>query len=104
MFSVTDTAQKQIKEFFKDKELKPIRVFLNQGGCCGPQMAMGLDDKKENDSVFKVDGVQYLIDKSLLIQAQPIIVDYLTNGFIVSSNLKLDNGCSTCGSSGGSCS
>ncbi|SPD75317.1 conserved hypothetical protein [uncultured Desulfobacterium sp.] len=103
MFTITETAQKQIKEFFKDKELKPIRVFLNQGGCCGPQMALGLDDKKENDSVFKVDGVQYLIDKRLLIQVQPISVDYETNGFIVSSNLKFNSGCSSCGSTGGSC-
>jgi iron-sulfur cluster assembly protein len=104
MFTVTETAQKQIKEYFKDKEIKPIRVFLNQSGCCGPQLAMGLDDKRANDSVFKVDGVQYLIDKTLLVQAQPVSVDYVSNGFMVSSELKFDSGCSGCGSGGGSCS
>lgn len=33
MLDVTMTAQQQIAEFFKDKkEVKPIRLFLNQGG------------------------------------------------------------------------
>ncbi len=33
MFNVTEMAQQQIAEFFKGKEeVKPIRLFLNQGG------------------------------------------------------------------------
>lgn len=103
MFTVTEAAQRELNAFFMDKEIKPIRIFLNQGGCCGPKMAMALDEKGDNDSTFKVDGIQYLIDKSLLIKAQPITVDYGTNGFIVSSSLKFDSGCSSCGSDGGSC-
>lgn len=32
MMNVTEMAQQQIAEFFKDKEVKPIRLFLNQSG------------------------------------------------------------------------
>ena len=32
MFNVTEMAQQQIAEFFKDKEVKSIRLFLNQSG------------------------------------------------------------------------
>lgn len=32
MLQVTENATKELVEFFKDKEVKPIRVFLNQGG------------------------------------------------------------------------
>lgn len=32
MLNVTEMAQQQIAEFFKDKEIKPIRLFLNQSG------------------------------------------------------------------------
>ncbi len=32
MLNVTETAQQQIAEFFKEKEVKPIRLFLNQSG------------------------------------------------------------------------
>jgi len=32
MFEITKAAQQQIEAFFKDKEIKPIRLFLNQSG------------------------------------------------------------------------
>lgn len=32
MFEVTKSAQQQIEEFFKDKEIRSIRLFLNQSG------------------------------------------------------------------------
>jgi len=32
MIEVTDSATQQVAEYFKGKEVKPIRVFLNEGG------------------------------------------------------------------------
>ncbi len=32
MFEVTQSASEQIAAYFKGKEIKPIRVFLNEGG------------------------------------------------------------------------
>ncbi len=32
MIEVTPEATKQISEHFKDKEVAPIRIFLNEGG------------------------------------------------------------------------
>ncbi len=32
MLEVTENATKELGEFFKGKEAKPIRIFLNQGG------------------------------------------------------------------------
>jgi hypothetical protein len=32
MFEVTPAATEQVTEFFKDKEVLPIRIFLNEGG------------------------------------------------------------------------
>jgi len=32
MVEVTESASKQIAEYFKDKEITPIRIFLNSGG------------------------------------------------------------------------
>jgi hypothetical protein len=32
MVEVTELATKQIAEYFKDKEVSPIRIFLNAGG------------------------------------------------------------------------
>ncbi len=32
MLNVTEKAQEQIAEYFKDKEISPVRIFLNSGG------------------------------------------------------------------------
>ncbi len=32
MFEVTESAKNELTNFFKGKEIKPIRIFLNQGG------------------------------------------------------------------------
>lgn len=104
MFNVTEKAQEQIKEYFTDKDLMPVRVFLHQGGCGGPQLAMALDDKKNTDTVFTFAGIEYLVDSEFLEQAKPIDVDYIESGFKVTSSLELGGGCSSCGTEGSCCS
>lgn len=32
MIEVTETAAKQLAEFFKDREVPGIRIFMNEGG------------------------------------------------------------------------
>ena len=105
MLVVTEAAQAQIAEYFKEKKIKPIRIFLNQGGCGGGQLAMAIDAETPGDKVFTVAGIDYLINRSFLEAAQPIKVDYDAMGFAVSSALKLEGGgCSGCGSSSSCCS
>ncbi|GAB6094209.1 hypothetical protein JCM14469_04610 [Desulfatiferula olefinivorans] len=103
MFNVTPKAQEQIRAYFTGKQRMPIRVFLHNT-CCGSELAMALDEKKATDTVFTVDGVDYLVDRDFLADAQPIGVDYIETGFKVTSSLKLGGGCSSCGSSGSCCS
>ena len=59
---------------------------------------MALDEPKENDSVFDVDGFQYLVDKDLLEKAKPIKVDYLNIGFKIDSGMDFGaaSGCAGC--------
>lgn len=103
MFNITETARTQIAEYFKDKEIKPVRIFLSQG-CGGAQLAMALDEEKANDIIYTLDGIQYVMEKEFLDQAQPIEVDFSENGFKVFSSLDLGAGCSNCGSKGQCCS
>ncbi len=37
MIKVTKTAQEQVKSYFNDKELQPVRIFVSSGcgGSCG---------------------------------------------------------------------
>ena len=32
MVEVTDSASRQIAEYFKGRDVEPIRIFLNEGG------------------------------------------------------------------------
>lgn len=103
MLNVTETAQQKVAEHFTDKEVIPIRIFLQEGGCGGPQVSMALDEKKESDSVFKFAGIEYLVDVAFLEEAKPIEIDFIETGFKVTTSLEL-GGCSTCGTTGSCCS
>ena len=61
---------------------------------------MALDEPKETDSVFDINGFQFIIDKDLLIEARPIKVDFAHFGFQLDCALKFDNGCTACSTCG----
>ncbi|MBF0100283.1 MAG: IscA/HesB family protein [Desulfobacterales bacterium] len=103
MFEVTPAAQQEIEAYFKHKEIKPIRIFLHEGSCCGPSLVMALDEIKQNDAVYEISNISYIIDKAFLAKAEPIKVDFDEMGFSISSQIDLQSGsCSSC-SSAGSC-
>ena len=96
MIHVTKTAQEQIKNYFNNKKIQPVRIFVT-GGCGGSQLAMAMDETKETDSIFTYDGVDYIMETSLLEQAKPVEIDFSGVGFKLNSNLELGNYCSSCG-------
>ena len=98
MVEVTEMATKQIADYFKDKAVMPIRIFLNEGGWGGPSLAMALDESKDTDEVYDIDGFQYVVDKEFVKKATPIKVDFKEIGFSISSSIELGSGC------GGGCS
>lgn len=71
---------------------------------------MVLDEPKDTDDSYDIDGLTYLIDKDLAQKSGDVKVDFVDNGwqqgFMVSSAMPLDGGggCSGGCDSGGSCS
>ncbi|GAB6097699.1 hypothetical protein JCM14469_39530 [Desulfatiferula olefinivorans] len=61
---------------------------------------MALDEARDTDQVYEVDGFKYIVDSEFIKEAAPIKVDYLDIGFKVTSNLKLESGCGGCSSTG----
>ena len=97
MVKVTKSAIEKISEYFIDNELKPIRIFLHEGGCAPSSLALDVDEIKNTDTVFDIDGFQFIIDEDLLIEAKPIKIDYNTrSGFQFDSSLEFEDGCSLC--------
>jgi len=101
MLEVTKLATDKLNEYFKNKEREPIRIFLNSGGCGGPSLAMALDEQKDTDDVFDIDGFKYIVDKELMKEAEPIKVDFAHFGFQLDCSLEFEEGCSACAVSGG---
>ena len=99
MLEVTKTATDKIAEYFIDKEVEPIRIFLNAGGWGGPSLAMVLDEPKDTDTVFDIDGFQFVVDKELLREAEPIKIDFAHFGFQIDCSLQFEEGCLGCGTS-----
>lgn len=64
---------------------------------------MVLDEPREEDQIFNLKGITYLVEKELYERAKPIMIDYVVSpfgsGFQIRSNLNL--GGASCG---GSCS
>ncbi len=63
---------------------------------------MALDESKDTDEIFEVDGYEYIADKEFLKQATPVKIDFLQTGFKIDSSIDLGPGCGG-GCSEGSC-
>jgi iron-sulfur cluster assembly accessory protein len=103
MFSVSEKAGEMITEFFKGRqEARSIRVLLQGGGCSGYALGLAMDESTPDDEVFEQGGIKYVVEKGLLQEAQPIVVDFMEtphgSGFQVQSNLKRQGSCSSCSS------
>jgi Fe-S cluster assembly iron-binding protein IscA len=97
MLEVTKSATEKIAEYFKDKDISPVRIFLLAGGCGLPSLALDLDEPKETDYVFNIDGFKFIVDKEFMKEAEPIKVDYnRISGFQFDCELEFEEGCSAC--------
>lgn len=64
---------------------------------------MALDEPRETDEVFHINGFQFVVDKGFYKKAKPITVDFVGYGFRITSSLNL-GGNAGCGGCKGSCS
>lgn len=66
---------------------------------------MALDEPKDTDNVYDIDNFKYVVDKDFMEQAKPIMVDFKSMGFKITSGMKVESGagCSGCGSTSSCC-
>ena len=64
---------------------------------------MALDEPKDSDNVYDVNGFQFIVDKEFYEKAKPVTVDFLGYGFKISSSIDFGqaSACGSCSSSGG---
>ena len=95
MFEVSEEALEKIRQFLEGREgLQSIRILMTEGGWKGPYLVMALDEQKENDEVFTVKDVTFLVENNLFERVKPIRIGYthstLGSGFTLKSELMKD--------------
>jgi hypothetical protein len=67
---------------------------------------MALDEPRDNDAKFTIDGFDFLIEKELHDKAQPIRVDFSGFGFRIDCEMQFQStgsSCSGCGTTKDCC-
>ena len=104
LLSLTDAAVAKVKYFagtMPESQGKPLRIFVQGGGCSGFQYGFTFDDKKEGDAVIEAGGIEVVVDPQSAQYLKDARVDYVEDfrgaGFSV-TNPNASGGCG-CGKS-----
>ena len=66
---------------------------------------MALDEPKDTDDSFEVDGFTYVVNQALLEKATPIKIDFSPMGFKLDCSIDFGaSACGSCSTSGSCCS
>ncbi len=104
LLTMTDAAIAKVKHFattMPDSENKPLRIFVQGGGCSGFQYGFQFDEKREDDNLLEVGGISVVVDPQSATYLRDSKVDYVEDfrgaGFSV-TNPQSTGGCG-CGKS-----
>jgi len=102
--TLTDRAVEKVKYFatqMPESAGKPLRIFIQGGGCSGFQYGFTFDDKRDNDAEFSFNEIQVIVDPQSAMYLKGSTVDYIEDfrgaGFSV-NNPNSTGGCG-CGKS-----
>jgi len=103
MLTMTENAIAKVTEYQQDDDFKgkPLRVFVEGGGCSGFVYGLAFDEKFDDDTVVSVGGVQVVIDPAsaaLIGGAEVDFVDTLNGSGFKVSNPQAKSTCG-CGQS-----
>ena len=103
--SQTDAAVAKVKYFsgtMPDSEGKPLRIFVQGGGCSGFQYGFTFDAKKDDDTLVATGGIEVVIDPQSATYLKDATVDFVEDmrgaGFSV-TNPNATGGSCGCGKS-----
>lgn len=65
---------------------------------------MALDEPRDTDKIFNVNGFQFIIDTEFYEKAKPVTVDFMGYGFRINSSINFAPGTGCGGCQGSSCS
>jgi iron-sulfur cluster assembly accessory protein len=89
---LTPAAIAQIRSMWEEtpeNRGKPLRIYVEQGGCSGMKYGLVFDEAREGDAVQKFDGVQVVVDDVSAGYLSGSTVDFSED--LVSGGFKISN-------------
>ncbi len=102
--TLTDSAARHIASMLaEDKENagKPLRVYVEAGGCSGLQYGMTFDERRDDDLASEFQGVSVVVDPFSANYIRGAVIDFseeLTGGGFKINNPNAQSSCG-CGKS-----
>lgn len=98
--SFTDSAVAEVKRLMSESSFdneKLLRVGVKGGGCSGMTYVLDFDTKKDNDTIFEIDDMPFIVDNSQSIYLFGMEVNW--EGGLNSRGFTFNNpnASSTCG-------
>jgi iron-sulfur cluster assembly protein len=96
----TEAAIKEVKRLMSEPgfdDIKILRVGVKGGGCSGMTYVLDFDTKKENDEVYEMDDMNFIIDKSHSMYLFGMEVEWEGGLNARGFTFKNPNASSTCG-------
>jgi iron-sulfur cluster assembly accessory protein len=96
----TEAAIKEVKRLMSEPDFddaKILRVGVKGGGCSGMTYVLDFDTKKENDEVYEMDDMNFIIDKSHSMYLFGMEVEWEGGLNARGFTFKNPNASSTCG-------
>ncbi len=96
---LTPSAKEELARFFgaNTDASKMLRIGVKGGGCSGLSYVLEMDEKKERDEVYEIEGLPCLIDPAHQLYLFGMEIDWKTGldarGFVFNN----PNASSTCG-------
>ena len=100
VLSVTDRAVSKVKEFaarMPDAAGKPLRVFIQGGGCSGFQYGFTFDEKRPTDHVLAVKDIEVIVDPASALKLHGSTVDFIEDFRGAGFSVENPNATSSCG-------
>ena len=85
--TLPESAVKTLKDILQDNQDRPqtIRVYFAGIGWGGPSFGIALDEQKDSDVAYEVEGLQFIMDKNEYVQHGDIVIEDTGYGFFSNS-------------------
>lgn len=94
------TAIDVLKEIIAEQSDQPsyVRLYFAGVACSGPSFGLALDEKKETDFMYPLDGIEFIMDAQEYGQFGDMLIQDVGGGFrVIPEKMKdMESGCGSC--------